>query len=77
MPEHDDIMADLFNAIEEIPAGPDMEEQNLLDIAAFGAALQLALSLLTEASARWQTNTRIALPEWEDHHPQPTRKNKR
>lgn len=76
MSEHDDIMFDLFNAIDEIPAGPDLENQNLLDIAAFGAALQLAQSLLTESESRWATNTRIALPEWEDHHPQPTRKNR-
>ena len=77
MSEHDDIMADLFDAIEEIPAGPDVEKQNLLDIAAFGAALQLAQAMLTEAERRWANNTRTALPEWEDHHPQPTRKNRR
>ncbi len=76
MSEYDDIMADLFNAIEAVPDGPDLEEQNLLDIAAFGAALQLANSLLTEAETRWATNTRIALPEWEEHHTKPNRKNR-
>ena len=76
MSEYDDIMADLFNAIEAVPDGPDLEEQNPLDIAAFGAALQLAKSMLTEAETRWAANTRIALPEWEGHHPQTTRKNR-
>jgi hypothetical protein len=70
MSEHDDIIADLFDEIEAIPTAPDLETQSLYDIAAFGAALQLAAALLTEASNRWATNARIALPEWEGHHPQ-------
>jgi hypothetical protein len=70
MSEHDDIIADLFDEIEAIPTAPDLEIQSLYDIAAFGAALQLAAALLTEASNRWATNARIALPEWEGHHPQ-------
>lgn len=76
MSEYDDMMADLFDSIEAVPAGPDLEEQNLLDIAAFGAALQLAQAMLTEAETRWATNTRIALPEWEGHHQKSTRKNR-
>jgi hypothetical protein len=70
MSEHDDIIADLFDEIEAIPDAPDLEIQSLYDIAAFGAALQFAAALLTEASNRWATNARIALPEWEGHHPQ-------
>jgi hypothetical protein len=74
MSEYDDIMADLFDCIEAIPAAPDLETQNPLDIGAFGVALQVAHSLLKEAETRWTTNARIALPEWEGHYPQPTRK---
>ena len=66
---YDDIMEDLFATVDEIPAGPDLEEQSLLDIAAFGSALQLAVGLLTEAERRWAANSRTALPEWEGHLP--------
>lgn len=68
MAEHDDIMFDLFNAIEAVPVAPDLEEQSPLDVAAFGTALELSAALLTEAATRWATNARVALPDWENHY---------
>ena len=77
MSELDDVAADLFAAIEAVNDSPDLESDGPGDIVAHSAALGLAVSLLQQAVRRWEANARVALPDWEGHHPEPTRKKKR
>lgn len=63
----DDLLEDLFDAIDAIPDAPDLEQIGPSDVARFAARLQVAVTELGARERLFSGNARVALPDWETH----------